>query len=173
MFLCVFVISFLSVQMLIIKHKFLVFDVYFNIMAFFILTTVLFFISYWVTYKNIHGNGFKNFINYIGLFFTFYAIAMGFSLQNSVAVLEAYFGKKSAFIRTPKLNIEQLKDRWKENIYLTKYISKITIFEFLMVLYFIFGLYKGIQLNDFGLFPFHLMLVFGYGYVVKNTIQNT
>ena len=173
MFLCVFVISFLSVPMLIIKHKFLVFDVYFNIMAFFILTTVLFFISYWVTYKNIHGGGFKNFINYIGLFFTFYAIAMGFSLQNSVAVLEAYFGKKSAFIRTPKLNIEQLKDRWKENIYLTKYISKITIFEFLMVLYFIFGLYKGIQLNDFGLFPFHLMLVFGYGYVVKNTLQNT
>ena len=98
---------------------------------------------------------------------------MGFSLQNSVAVLEAYLGKKSAFIRTPKLNIEQLKDHWKENVYLTKYISKITIFEFLMVLYFIFGLYKGIQLNDFGLFPFHLMLVFGYGYVVKNTLQNT
>ena len=173
MFLCVFIISFLSVPMLIIKHKFLVFDVYFNIMAFFIVTTVLFFISYWVTYKNIHGAGFKNFINYIGLFFTFYSIAMGFSLQNSVAVLEAYLGKKSAFIRTPKLNIEQLKDHWKENVYLTKYISKITIFEFLMVLYFIFGLYKGIQLNDFGLFPFHLMLVFGYGYVVKNTLQNT
>lgn len=173
MFLCIFIISFLSVPMLIIKHKFLVFDMYFNIMAFFILTTLLFFICYWVPYKSIHGGGFKNFVNYIGLFFTFYAIAMGFSFQNSLAVLEAYIGKKSEFIRTPKLNIEQLKERWKENVYLSKHISKNTIIEFVLILYFIFGLYMGIKLNDFGLFPFHLMLVLGYGYVVTNTVKNT
>ena len=173
MFLCIFIISFLSVPMLIIKHKFLVFDFYFNIMAFFILTTVLFFICYWITYKNIHGGGLKNFFNYITLFFTFYAIAMGFSFQNSLAVIEAYIGKKTAFIRTPKLNIEHLKEHWKENVYLSKKISKNTIIEFLLVLYFIYGLYTGIKLNDFGLFPFHLMLVLGYGYVVTNTLKNT
>lgn len=173
MFLCVFIISVLSVPMLIIKHKYEIFSVYFNIMAFFIVTTILFFICYWVTYKNIHGGGFKNFMKYSGLFFTFYAIAMGFSFQNSVAVLEAYIGKKSAFIRTPKLNIEVLKEHWKENVYLTKNISKNTIFEFLLIAYFIFGLYMGFKLNDYGLVPFHLMLVLGYGYVVTNTIKNT
>ena len=35
----------------------------------------------------IEGGGTKNFVRYIGLFFTFYAIAMGFSFQNSMAVL--------------------------------------------------------------------------------------
>ena len=173
MFLCIFIISVLSVPMLIIKHKFIVFDLYFNIMAFFIATTLLFFICYWVTYKSIHGGGYKNFISYIGLFFTFYAIAMGFSFQNSLAVLQAYAGRKTEFIRTPKLNIEQLKEHWKENVYLSKKISKNTMIEILLALYFIFGLYLGIKLNDFGLFPFHLMLVLGYGYVVTNTLKNT
>ncbi len=173
MFLCIFIISFLSVPMLIIKHKFLVFSFYFNIMAFFIATTVLFFICYWITYKSIHGDGYKNFIKYIGLFFTFYAIAMGFSYQNSIAVIQAYIGKKTEFIRTPKLNIEQRPEQWQNNIYLSKHISKSTIIEFLLVLYFIFGLYLGVKLDDFGLFPFHLLLVLGYGYVVANTIKNT
>ena len=173
MFLNLFLIGFLSIPMLIVKHKYPEMRVYFNIIAFFIITTVLLFICYWITYKKFNGGGFKNFINYIGMFFTFYTVAMGFTFQNSIAVLEGLFGKKSEFVRTPKLNIESLKERWKENSYLSKNISKNVIFEFFLLLYFIFGLYKGIQLNDFGLFPFHLMLVIGYSYMVTNSIRNT
>lgn len=173
MFLNLFLIGFLSIPMLIIKHQHPVMGIYFNIIAFFIVTTILFFTCYWITYKKIHGGGFLNFINYIGMFFTFYTIAMGFTFQNSISVLEGLFGKKSEFVRTPKLNIEMLKERWKDNTYLTKNISKNVIFEIILVFYFIFGLYKGIQLNDFGLFPFHLMLVIGYSYMVTNSIRNT
>jgi hypothetical protein len=43
----------------------------------FVITSILFFISYWATFKSIHG-GFKNFLTYITLFITFYTIAMGF-----------------------------------------------------------------------------------------------
>lgn len=165
MFLCIFILSVLSIPMLFIKNIYLHLALFFDIMIFFIITSIIFFTCYWFTYKNIQGGGFKNFIRYIGLFFTFYAIAMGFSFQNSIAVLEGYFGKKSAFIRTPKFNIENRKELWKDNIYLSKNISKYTIFEGLLMLYFIFGLYSGIQLQDYGLFPFHLMLVFGFGFV--------
>jgi hypothetical protein len=47
---------------------------------------------------------------------------MGFSFHNSVAVLEGLWGKKE-FIRTPKLNIEGLKDKWKQNNYLSKHLK--------------------------------------------------
>jgi cellulose synthase/poly-beta-1,6-N-acetylglucosamine synthase-like glycosyltransferase len=173
MFLCVFIMAILSVPVLIIKNQFIHLKVYFDIMAFFVITTVIFFICYWFAYKNIHGGGFSNFIKFIGLFFTFYTIVMGFSFQNSIAVLEGLLGKKSDFVRTPKFNIEALKDKWKENSYLSKTISKNTIVEGLLAIYFIFGLYSGYKLNDFALYPFHLMLVIGYGFVFFKSLKST
>lgn len=172
MFLCIFTMAVLSVPMLFVKNYFSHISLYFDIMIFFIITSIIFFICYWFTYKNIQGGGFSNFINYIGMFFTFYAIAMGFSFQNSIAVLEGLFGKKSEFIRTPKFNIEALKDKWKENVYISKTISKSTIIEGFLVLYFLFGLYTGFKLNDYALFPFHIMLFLGFGYVFVQSIKS-
>ncbi len=171
MFLCIFLMAVLSVPTLFIKNKYENLDVFFDIMIFFVITSVIFFICYWHTYKNIHGGGFKSFIKYIGLFFTFYSIAMGFSYQNSIAVIEGLVGKKSEFIRTPKFNIETLKEKWKENIYLSKKISKSTFVEGFLVLYFLFGLFSGYWLEDFALFPFHLMLFLGFGYVFYNSVK--
>ena len=173
MFLCIFIMAFLSVPALFIKNHYSHISIYFDVMVFFIVTSIIFFICYWNTYKNIRGGGFKNFINYIGLFFTFYSIAMGFSFQNSIAVLEGLLGKKSDFIRTPKFNIEVLKDKWKDNIYISKKISKYTLFEGLLMLYFLFGLYSGFKLNDYALYPFHLMLFFGFSYVFFNSFKAT
>lgn len=171
MFLCIFTMAVLSVPMLFVKNYYSHISLYFDIMIFFIVTSIIFFVCYWFTFKNIQGGGFKNFIKYIGMFFTFYAIAMGFSFQNSIAVLEGLLGKKSEFIRTPKLNIEALKERWKENIYISKSISKNTIIEGLLVLYFLFGLISGYKLDDFALYPFHLMLFFGFGYVFVKSLK--
>ena len=173
MFLCIFIMAVLSVPALFIKNYYSHISVYFDVMVFFIVTSIIFFICYWNTYKSIRGGGFKNFINYIGLFFTFYSIAMGFSFQNSIAVLEGLLGKKSDFIRTPKFNIEVLKDKWKDNIYISKKISKYTLFEGLLMLYFLFGLYSGFKLNDYALYPFHLMLFFGFSYVFFNSFKAT
>jgi hypothetical protein len=66
--------------------------------------------------------GFKNFLTYITLFITFYTIAMGFSFHNTIAVLEGLWGKEVNC--TLKLNIEELKDKWKQNTYLSQTISK-------------------------------------------------
>jgi cellulose synthase/poly-beta-1,6-N-acetylglucosamine synthase-like glycosyltransferase len=173
MFLSVFIMAILSVPVLIIKNQFIHLKVYFDIMAFFVITTVIFFICYWFAYKRFHGGGFSNFMKFTGLFFTFYTIVMGFSFQNSIAVLEGLLGKKSDFVRTPKFNIEALKDKWKENSYLSKTISKNTVVEGLLAIYFIFGLYSGYKLNDFALYPFHLMLVIGYGFVFFKSLKAT
>jgi cellulose synthase/poly-beta-1,6-N-acetylglucosamine synthase-like glycosyltransferase len=171
MFLAIFTMAILSVPMLYIKNEFAVFEQVFDILIFFIITSVLFFISYWVTYKNIHGNGFKNFLNYIVLFFTFYAIAMGFSFHNTIAVLEGLWGKKSEFVRTPKLNIEELKEKWKQNKYLSKKISKNIIVEGILIVYFVFAMYSAFLLKDFSLLALHLMLFMGFSFIFVKSIQ--
>ncbi|WP_026976293.1 cellulose synthase family protein [Flavobacterium tegetincola] len=173
MFLFVFMMAVLSVPVLFIKKYYIHLELFFDILLFFVVTSLIFFVCYWFTYKKVHGGGFKNFIKYIGLFFAFYTIAMGFSFHNSIAVLEGLWGKKSDFIRTPKFNVESLKEKWKQNTYISKKVSKFVVVEGLLMLYFLFGIYSGIRLDDFGLMPFHVMLFLGYGFVFVKSIQGT
>ena len=176
MFLNVLIVGVLSIPMLYIKNEYAHLRPYFYVMSFFVISTIIFFVCYWFMYKNIYGGGFKNFIRYIGMFFVFFSIAMGFSLHNSIAVLEGHLGKKSEFVRTPKFNISKYKDNWKNNKYIKRTISVHVIFEGLLMAYFGFGMYSafivGNQGGDFGLFPFHLMLFVGFGYVFFKSLAS-
>jgi len=172
MFLCVFLVAILSIPMLYIKNSFGHLALVFELTSFFIVSTIILFVCYWFTYKSIQGSGLDNFVSYIKLFFTFFSVALGFSLHNTVAVLEGHMGKRSEFVRTPKFNINSLKDSWKGNKYLVKKISPNTILEFGLMLYFLFGMYSAIPLNDFGLFPFHFMLFLGFGFVFMKSVTS-
>jgi len=169
MFLTILTLGILSIPMLYIKNEYEHLKYYFFAMSFFIISTLIFFICYWYSFKSIYGGGLKQFIKYIGLFFMFFTVAMGFSLHNSIGVLEGHFGKKSEFIRTPKFNVQMLKGSWKKNKYISKNISSNVIIEGLLAIYFAFGMYSafivGDQGGDFGLFPFHLMLFIGFSFV--------
>jgi cellulose synthase/poly-beta-1,6-N-acetylglucosamine synthase-like glycosyltransferase len=174
MFLMILIVAVLSIPMLYIKNEYSHLRSYFYMISFFIISSIIFFICYWFMFKKSYGGGFKNFLKYTGTFFTFFSIAMGFSLHNSIAVLEGHFGKKSDFVRTPKFNIKTIKDTWKKNKYIHKKTSLNTVIEGILTLYFAFGMYSafvvGNQGGDFGLFPFHLMLFFGFGYVFWKSI---
>ncbi|EAS21026.1 glycosyl transferase, family 2 [Flavobacteria bacterium BBFL7] len=176
MFLNVLIVGLLSIPMLYIKNEYAHLRVYFIVMSFFVISTIIFFICYWYMYKNTYGGGFKNFISYIGMFFTFFSIAMGFSLHNSIAVIEGHIGKRSEFVRTPKFNLAAVGGNWKTNKYLKKKISRNVILEGILMLYFGFGMYSafivGDQGGDFGLFPFHLMLFIGFGFVFFRSITD-
>ena len=174
MFICIFLVAILSIPMLYIKNEYAHLKNYFYIMSFFVMSSLIFFVCYWYMYKNIYGNGIKNFLKYIFAFLTFFSVAMGFSLHNTIAVLEGHFGKKSEFVRTPKFNIITLKDGWKNNKYIKKKPTIHVILEGLLALYFVFGMYSafivGDQGGDFGLFPFHFMLFVGFGYVFFKSV---
>ena len=174
MFLNVFIVAVLSIPMLYIKNEYAYLKNYFYMMSFFVISSLIFFICYWQMYKRMYGNGLLKFFNFIGMFFTFFSIVMGFSLHNSIAVLEGHFGKKSEFVRTPKFNIKNLKDGWKNNKYIKKKPSINVIAEGILVFYFAFGMFSafivGDQGGDFGFFPFHLMLFIGFGYVFFKSI---
>ena len=176
MFLNVLIVGLLSIPMLYIKNEYAHLKTYFIVMSFFVASTLIFFVCYWFMFKNIYGGGLKQFIRYIGMFFTFFSIAMGFSLHNSIAVIEGHIGKRSDFVRTPKFNINTLKDSWKGNKYLKKNISLHVILEGILMLYFAFGMYSafvvGDQGGDFGLFPFHLMLFIGFGFVFFKSLTS-
>ena len=175
MFLNVLIVAVLSIPMLYIKNEYAHLKPYFYVISFFVISTIIFFICYWFMYKQTYGGGFTKFFSYIGMFFTFFSIAMGFSLHNSIAVLEGHMGKPSEFVRTPKFNISSITDTWKGNKYLRHKMSLNVVFEGLLMLYFAFGMYSafvvGDQGGDFGLFPFHLMLFLGFGYVFFKSIR--
>ncbi len=172
MVLCVFTVSILSIPMLYIKNTYGHLNWIFEVNSFFIVSTLIFFTCFWFTYKSIQGSGFDNFVDYIRLFFTFFSIALGLSLYNAIGVLEGHLGKRSEFVRTPKFNINNLTDTWKGNKYITNGLSPNTLVELGMMLYFLFGMYSAVPLNDYGLFPFHLMLFLGFGFVFVKSLTS-
>jgi hypothetical protein len=165
MFFVVLLLAVLSVPMLFIKSNHPELSIVFNLLTVFAISTIIFFFCYWQSYSKIHGYSLKNFLNFILMFFIFFSIAMGFSLHNTIAVLEGHLGKKSAFIRTPKFNLTQNNSSWKKNIYLKNDISPSIVFELLLCFYFLFAIYSAFYTQDFGLIIFHTMLCFGFGFV--------
>lgn len=170
LFLAIFIMALLSVPVLYIKSFYVQLETFFDAMLFFIITTIIFFIYYWIAFKNTQGNDFFKFTK---SFLTFFIIAMGFSFNNTIAVLEGLWGKKSEFVRTPKLNIEDRKGKWKDNKYISKKISKKVLAEEILSGYFLFGIYSSYSLNDYSLLLLHLMLFFGFGFVFVKSITDT
>ena len=174
MFLNVLVVGFLSIPMLYIKNEWGHLAWFFKISSLFIVSTLIFFYCYWELYRRKNGSGIVEFFDYTKTFFTFYTVAMGFSFHNALAVLEGHRGKRSDFIRTPKFNIQTLKDTWKNNKYIPKKVHKNTVVEGLLTLYFLFGMYSAFVVGkegDFGLFPFHLLLFIGFGFIFVSSFR--
>jgi len=172
MFLNVFLIAILSIPMLYIKNHTMHFHAYFTVMSAFVISSVIFFVCYWVMYRKLQGSGIKSFFKYMIDFFSFFTLALGFSFHNTIAVIEGHLGKKSAFVRTPKFNISGINQNWKSNKYIVNSLSFTNVIEGILVVYFIFGLYSAFHLNDYGLFFFHMMLVCGFGYVFINALRS-
>lgn len=175
MFFFVFIVSVLSIPILYIKNRHPELTGFFIMMSFFIVSTVMLFISYWIVYKRSHKSGVKSFLNFVGIFFSFFTIALGFSLHNTIAVVEGLLGKPSEFVRTPKFNINSENKSWKKNKYLKKNVSFSVLFEGLLALYFAFGMYSAFAVKevngDYGFLPFHLMLFIGFSFTFIKTIS--
>jgi hypothetical protein len=95
---------------------------------------------------------------------------MGLGLHNALAVIEGYVGKKSAFIRTPKFNIQEKSDKWEDNKYNVKKVGLLTYFEGLLLFYFLFAFKLAIEYQDYGMMPLLLFLIIGYGIVFFSSI---
>ena len=172
LFLSAFLIAVLSIPVFYIKQQNILPSWIYKFTGIFILSTIILYICYWFPYYKLRKKSIKHIFSYTITFISFFTIILGFTLHNTLAVIEGHIGKRSEFVRTPKFNIKNLSDSWKENKYLSKSISKNIFFEALLMLYFLFGLLSAFYFNDFSFFPFHLMVFIGFSFVFFVSIRS-
>lgn len=171
MFLCAFIVALLSIPVLYLKQQSFFPLWLFNISGLFLLSTLILFICYWFTYRKLKGSYLRNFVEYCAMFIIFFTVLLGFTLHNSFAVLQGHYGKQTAFERTPKFNISSNSDPWKGNSYISRKISKSIFPEAFLMIYFLFGILSSIVLDDYSLILFHVMLFFGFSFVIFHSIN--
>ena len=162
-FLLLLIAAVLSIPMLYIKEYNPDLALVFDLGSIFIVGFVAMGFFYWVAAKATHPE--YTFRYFIKNFPMFLAFSMGMALHNSVAVVEGYLGIKTPFVRTPKFNVQSKGDSWKGNIYLNNVLTPVTLMEGILSIYFIYGIFSGFKLEDYGLMLFHGMLAIGFAYV--------
>ncbi|MFQ5448011.1 MAG: cellulose synthase family protein [Saprospiraceae bacterium] len=118
------------------------------------------------------GSYLKRLLKFILLFPLFLALSMGLSLHNTIAVVQGWWGKKSAFIRTPKFNIQGLADTFRSRKYVATRMSWTTLLEGLLAVYFLVAAGMGLYTENFGFLPLHLTLALGYGAIFFYTLRH-
>jgi cellulose synthase/poly-beta-1,6-N-acetylglucosamine synthase-like glycosyltransferase len=91
------------------------------------------------------------------------ALGIGLTLTNTLAVLEALIGKKSAFARTPKYRVETKKDVVRGTKY-RKRLGWVPWVELLIGSYFALTVYYALDNENYFTVPFLLLFVIGYWY---------
>jgi len=152
----VIVVAILNLPLLFIKHGGH-FNTYFNYSSLFIIaffSTALFYIS---AQKNIYLDWKMRIL----IFPIFLSGTMGLALNNTKAVLEGMFNKKSEFIRTPKYVNESPKKVVNQYIQKSK-ISVLIIVEILFAIYSLIGVITSIYFIELAALPFNMMFFFGF-----------
>ncbi|MDP4997687.1 MAG: glycosyltransferase family 2 protein [Saprospiraceae bacterium] len=114
----------------------------------------------------------RRILRFLFRFPLFLSLSMGMALHNTVAILEGYRGKKSAFVRTPKFNIRGTADKLSANSYTRHRIAITSYLEALLSLCFLAAFIAGVAMGETTFLIFHAMLAFGYGFIFYFTIRH-
>ena len=138
------------------------YETFFAFMSVFVLAFISSFLFYLYSQKDVYPDWKKR----IFLFPLFMSGSMGFSVNNTRAVPEGLFNKKSAFIRTPKFKIETEKDTWQNKKYrASNKISLAVMFELVLALYCSVGVVASLWFLEIAALPFQLLFFLGFGLV--------
>jgi len=157
----IMLVAILNIPLVIIKNQVGGYDGYYTLMSVFVLASISTFLFYMYAQRAIHLDWRKRLL----LFPVFLAGSMGFAVNNTKAVLEALFNKKTGFARTPKYKIVSLQDKWQKTKYVQKKISWTVIFELLFALYYLVGIAISIYYVEIAAIPFQLLFLLGFGLV--------
>ena len=101
------------------------------------------------------------------------ALGIGLAFSNARAVLEALFGVKSDFVRTPKYRVEKTSDAtWKGKKYRRKR-GLLPLLELGFAVYFMLAIAYSARLHMWGTIPFLLLFFFGFGYMGLMSLLQT
>ena len=88
---------------------------------------------------------------------------VGLTITNTKAVMEALFGVKSAFARTPKYKVKKKGQKSQAKVY-RKRLGIVPWIELAIGCYFAWTVYYAITTENFFTVPFLVLFVFGYWY---------
>ena len=157
----IILVAILNVPLVIIKTTIQGYDQYYSLMSVFVLASISTFLFYTFAQKARHLDWQKRLL----LFPVFLAGSMGFAVNNTKAVIEALFSKKSEFARTPKGGVIKSTDDWKKKKYVQSKVSPMVIIELLLALYFVIGIGISIYHVQIAAIPFQLLFLAGFGTV--------
>ncbi|MEK6757289.1 MAG: cellulose synthase family protein [Bacteroidota bacterium] len=146
-------------------------DLYFAMMSVFVLAFIGSFLFYMLSQKAVYSDWRRRLL----LFPLFMAGSMGFAVNNSRAVFEGLFRRKSEFIRTPKYRIEGKKDSWREKKYVPLKLDWVVLIEIALAVYCFFGVISSLYYLEIAAVPFQLLYCLGFSFVsalsVKHAIE--
>ena len=158
----------LNVPLVYIKQKGL-HEEYFLFMSVFVLAFIGSFLLYLLSQRAVYGDWRRRIL----LFPLFMAGSMGFAVNNSRAVFQALFKRKSEFVRTPKYRIEQKKDSWRsKKKYTQAKLDWVVLAEVLLALYCLFGVASSIYFLEIAAVPFQLLYFLGFAFVSALSIKH-
>ena len=154
----ILVAGILNVPLIFIKNSG-PYELFFNFMSVFVLAFISSFLFYLYAQKDVHDDWRKR----IALFPLFMAGSMGFSVNNSRAVIEGLLSRKSEFVRTPKYKVVNKEDSIAKNNYFKKTkVDKSAFIELMLGFYCLIGVAASIYFREISAIPFQLMFFLGY-----------
>jgi hypothetical protein len=96
----------------------------------------------------------------------------GMSVNNSIAVFDAVFGKKNEFLRTPKYGIINKEDDWRDKAYNLPF-TKTTLLEIFFGVYGLMGILISIFSNNPVFAPIIGLQTVGFFYISYMSISHT
>jgi cellulose synthase/poly-beta-1,6-N-acetylglucosamine synthase-like glycosyltransferase len=143
-------------------------DLYFAMMSVFVLAFIGSFLFYMLSQKAVYPDWRRRLL----LFPLFMAGSMGFAVNNSRAVFEGLFRKRSEFVRTPKYRIEGKKDSWLEKKYVPLKLDWIVLIEIALAVYCFFGVISSLYYLEIAAVPFQLLYCLGFSFVSVLSIKH-
>jgi len=101
-----------------------------------------------------------------------FVYSVGLSVNNTVAVFDAIFGKKNEFLRTPKYGIIKNTDDWRDKAYNLPF-TKTTLLEIFFGIYGLFGILIAIFSNNPIFAPIIGIHVVGFFYIAYLSLSHT
>jgi len=156
----------LNIPLMYIKHEG-GYETYFEIMSVFVFAFISSFLFYMYSQKDVYADWRRR----LFLFPLFMAGSMGFAVNNSKAVIEGLFRRKSDFVRTPKYSIKEKGDSWLDKKYVPVKFNWTVMIEMALALYCLFGVISSLYYLEIAAVPFQLLFLIGFGFVSYLSVQ--
>jgi hypothetical protein len=94
------------------------------------------------------------------------------SVNNTVAVFDAFFGRKNEFLRTPKFGIVKNDDDWRDKAYALPF-TKTTLLEIFFGVYGVVGIFIAVFSNNPVFAPIMAIQAIGFFYIAYLSISHS